>query len=425
MRVTVERLGHLGDGIAGGLYLPGLLPGEVAEVTGETVRIVTPSPDRVRPPCPHARACGGCALQHARDGFVAAWKAGVVRTALAAQGIEAPLAAVVTSPPRSRRRATLAARRTKGGVTVGFHRRGSDQIVPVPGCILLSPALMAALPAVEEIARIGASRSAGLDVTLTATLAGVDVAVTGGKPLDAALTSALAAVADARGLPRIAWDGVVAVQRAQPVVAFGAARVPLPPGAFLQATAEGEAALVTLVRRAVGGARRLADLFAGCGTFALPLAETAEVHAAEGDRAMIAALLAGARTATGLCRVTAEARDLFRRPLEGEDLKGFDAAVIDPPRAGAEAQTAALAAARLPVIAAVSCNPATFARDARILVDGGYLLDWVAPVDQFRWSTHVELAARFRLPHIAPQLPPAAPQDGPDHDDPRTTGRLA
>ena len=425
MRVTVERLGHLGDGIAGGLFLPGLLPGEVAEVAGDAVRILTPSPDRVRPPCPHARACGGCALQHARDGFVAGWKAGVVRAALAAQGIASPVAPAVTSPARSRRRATLAARRTKGGVTVGFHRRGSDQIVPVPGCILLAPDLMAALPAVEAIARAGASRSAGLDVTLTATRAGVDVAVTGGKPLDAPLTAALAAVAEAHGLPRIAWGGVTAVQRTQPVVAFGRARVPLPPGAFLQATAEGEAALARLVRHAAQGARRVADLFAGCGTFALPLAESAEVHAAEADRAMTEALLAGARSATGLRRVTAEARDLFRRPLADEELKGFDAAVIDPPRAGAEAQTAALAAARVPVIAAVSCNPATFARDAKALIAGGYLLDWVAPVDQFRWSTHVELAARFRLPHIAPQHPPETRGDGPDHDDARTTGRLA
>jgi 23S rRNA (uracil1939-C5)-methyltransferase len=288
-------------------------------------------------------------------------------------------------------------------VTVGFHRRGSDQIVPVPGCILLSPALMAALPAVEEIARIGASRSAGLDVTLTETLAGVDVTVTGGKPADAALIATLAGLAEAKGLARVTWNGAAAVQRDAPAVAIGRARVPLPPGAFLQATVAGQAALTAAVRRATAGARRIADLFAGIGTFALPLAEAAEVHAVEGYAAMTAALVAGWKSAPGLRGVTAEARDLFRRPLLPDELRRFDAAVIDPPRAGAEAQMTALAAARVPVIAAVSCNPVTFARDARIALAAGYLLDWVQVIDQFRWSPHVELAGRFRLPHIAPQ----------------------
>jgi 23S rRNA (uracil1939-C5)-methyltransferase len=407
MIVTIERLGHRGDGIATApdgtpLHLPGALPGEVVEV-GAQMRILTPSPDRLRPPCRHARTCGGCALQHARDGFVAEWKLGLVRRALAARGIAAALTGPVTSPPQSRQRATLAALRTRGGVIVGFHRRGSAEVVTVPGCILLHPELMAAFPAVEAIARLGAARAGRLDVTLTRTLAGVDVAVAGGKPADAALLAGLAALAEAHGLPRIAWDGRLAVQRAEPAVMIGRARVPLPPGAFLQPTAAGAAALTAAVRRATAGARRIADLFAGCGTFALPLAEAAEVHAAESDAGMVAALLAGWRSAAGLRRITAEARDLFRRPLLPDELRRFDAAVIDPPRAGAAAQTAALAAAGVPVIAAVSCNPATFARDAAMLVAADYVPDWITVVDQFRWSPHVELAARFRLPHIAPQ----------------------
>lgn len=425
---TVEALDRHGFGVvagpAGAVSFEGLLPGEVVALEGGRARIVTPSADRVRPPCPHAAACGGCSLQHARDSLVAAWKVARVRGDLADSGIrDVPVALVHVSAPNTRRRAVLAARRTKaGGALVGFHRRRSDEIVAVPGCLLLSPPLLAAVPAVEAMARAGVSRTGRLDVTLAETLAGVDAVVAGGKPLDAGLTAALAEVAGAFGLARIVWAGEVAVQRAQPTVAFGPARVPLPPGAFLQATAAGEAALVAAVLQATAGARRVADLFAGCGTFALPLAAGAAVHAAEGDAAMVAALRAGWRGTPGLRPLTAEVRDLFDRPLLPDELKGFDAAVIDPPRAGAPAQTQALADARVPVIAAVSCNPRTFRHDARRLVQAGYRLDWVRVVDQFRWSAHVELAARFRLPHIAPQ---PAEHTGQQLDDAREDRPLA
>lgn len=406
IEVTVERLGHLSDGVAPGpVFVPGALPGEV--VTGwlagdrlEDVRIVTPSPHRRKPPCAHARACGGCALQHADDALVAGWKVDVVRGALAGQGLVADVTGPATSAPRSRRRATLAGRRTKAGVTLGFHRRGSDQLVSVPGCILLAPGVMAAFPALEAIVATGASRKGELALMVTETLTGADVAVSGGKPLDAALVQDLAALAEAHSLARLTWDGEIVALRTQPVVAMGRARVPLPPGAFLQATADGEAALLAAVRAAVGGAGRVIDLFAGCGTFALPLAETAEVLAVEGDAALTAALAAAARTTPGLKALRVETRDLFRRPLLPDELRA-DAVVIDPPRAGAEAQVAEIARARVPVVAMVSCNPVTFARDAKVLVSAGYRLETVQVVDQFRWSTHVELAARLFLPHIA------------------------
>ena len=207
----------------------------------------------------------------------------------------------------------------------------------------------------------------------------------------------LARLTEAHGLSRLTWNGEIIALRAQPMLRFGPARVPLPYGAFLQATAEGEAALLTAVTEAVGKARRITDLFAGIGTFALPLAQHAEVHAVEGEAAMLAALDKGFRMAEGLKRVTTEARDLYRRPLEPDEFKGVEAVVIDPPRAGADAQSHTLAKSKVPVIAAVSCNPATFARDAKILIAGGYKLDWVQPVDQFRWSPHVEIAARFTL----------------------------
>ena len=405
MMLTIERLGHHGDGVARGpagpVYVPGVLPGEVVEgaVSGgrlDGARIVTPSPHRRKPPCAHARACGGCALQHAGDDFVAAWKLDVVRAALAGQGLEAAVTGPVTSPPQTRRRATLSGRRTKTGVSLGFHLRGSDQIVAVPGCLLLAPEVMATFPALEGIVRAGASRKGALALTVTATLSGPDVTVTGGKPLDAALIQDLAALAEAHRIARLTWDGEAVALRAPPLVAIGRARVPLPPGAFLQATPQGEAALLAAVQTAIGPARRVVDLFAGCGTFALPLAERAEVHAVEGDAALTAALATGARGAAGLKPLTTETRDLFRRPLLPDELR-FDAAVIDPPRAGAEAQVAEITRARVPVVAMVSCNPVTFARDARVLVAAGYRMDPVQVVDQFRWSTHVELVARFSL----------------------------
>lgn len=403
MRLTVERLGHRGDGISGGLFIPGALPGEEVEGTPQgdrltDIRILSPVADRVKPPCPHARNCGGCSMQHASDALVARWKEGIVQGALAGQGLQAPIRPILTSPPRTRRRATLSGRRTKGGVLVGFHARASDTIVPVPNCHLLHPDLMAAIPAVEDITRAGASRSTGLQATVTRSLTGPDIAVTGGKAPDSALRMDLAALAERHGLSRLTWDGDIIAQRSPPLVQLGPARAALPPGAFLQATEEGEAALWAAVAETVGTARRVADLFAGCGTFALRLAQAADVMAAESDPAMTAALTASARTTPNLHRIDAQTRDLFRRPLEPDELNRFDAVVIDPPRAGAEAQTERLARARVPVIAMVSCNPATFARDARILCDAGYRIDWIQPVDQFRWSAHVELAAQLTRP---------------------------
>ena len=395
MTFTIARLGHLGDGIIqgpeGSIFVAQTLPGEEVEGTakGDTladVRILTPSVHRVKPPCSHARTCGGCMMQHASDAFVADWKTTIVRTALAAHGIEADLWPIITSPPRSRRRATLAARRTKGGLLMG-----------VPECQLLHPDLIGAFPALEAIVKLGGSRSQEMDLAITRTSSGGDVAVTGGKPADSTQRMDLARLVEAFGLARLSWNGEVIAQRAQPMMRFGRANVPLPVGAFLQATAEGEAALLASVKGAVGPARRIIDLFAGIGTFGLPLAENAEIHAVEGDVAMLTALDKGFRMAEGIKRVTNDIRDLYRRPLEPDEFKGYDAVVIDPPRAGAEAQSHTLAKSKVPVIAAVSCNPATFARDAKILTQAGYKLNWVQVVDQFRWSPHVELAAQFTL----------------------------
>lgn len=407
MRLAVARLGHHGDGVAEGpVYVPGALPGEVVE--GEVLggrmpapRIVEPSPLRVRAPCPHYRTCGGCSLMHARDDFVAGWKQGVVREALAARGLEAPLRQIATSPPRSRRRATFHGRRTRKGAIVGFHGRGTGSLVAVPGCLLVRPGLIATFPALEALTVAGASRTGELALTVTETEGGPDVLVTGGKPLDATLRGSLPGIAETGGFARLTWGAETVALRSPPAVRFGAARVLLPPGGFLQATREGEAALLACVQEGTAGATRVVDLFAGAGTFALPIAGRCEVHAVEGEAAHVAALERGWREAAGLRRVTAETRDLFRRPLLRDELSRFDAAVIDPPRAGAEAQVAELARAALPRVVYVSCNPVTFARDAHRLVSAGYRLGFVQVVDQFRWSPHVELAALFERDHIA------------------------
>jgi 23S rRNA (uracil1939-C5)-methyltransferase len=401
VRLTVERLGHHGDGIAAGpVFVPRTLPGEVVEGEVEGGRmtqpkIVTPSSDRVAAPCPHYRSCGGCELQHATDRFVADWKIDVVRLALAGQGLEAPIRGIATSPVRSRRRATLHGRRTKAGVIVGFHGRASGTLVAVPECRVLSPAIMAALPAFEALTPQAASRKSEVDIAVTVGDSGLDVAVAGALPLTRDTLPEAVALAETHDLARLVWNAEVVAERRPPVLRIGPATVPLPQGAFLQATREGEAALLGAVTEAVGEARHIADLFSGCGTFALPLSARAEVHAVEGEAALVAALQRGWRSIGGGRQVTTEVRDLFRNPLRPDELARFDAAVIDPPRAGAAAQTEALAASGLTRIAAVSCNPVTFARDAKTLVAAGFRLDWVQVVDQFRWSPHVELAAAF------------------------------
>lgn len=397
----IIRLGHLGDGVAEGpVFAPLTLPGEI--VTGEVqgsrltdVRIVTPSEHRVKAVCSHFKSCGGCQLQHADDDFVAEWKSQVVKHALKAHGLEAPFRPIHTSPPQSRRRATFSVRRTKKAAMAGFHARASDVIVQVPNCQLVKPELMQALPVAEAIAECGASRKGEVSVTATRAPAGLDIAVSGGKPLDGQLRIELAGLVNRFSLMRLTWDDEVVAMEQPPAQVFGRAKVVPPAGAFLQATLEGEAALLEAVRDAVDGAARIADLFAGCGTFTLPLAEDAEVHAVESEAEMLKALDAGWRNAQGLKKVTTQTRDLFRNPILPEDMTKLDAIVLDPPRAGAEAQCRHIAQSGVGQIGYASCNPVTFARDAAELIKGGYTLNWVQPVDQFRWSAHVELAAGF------------------------------
>ncbi|MEN8831942.1 MAG: class I SAM-dependent RNA methyltransferase [Pacificibacter sp.] len=400
-KIEITRLGHHGDGIAAGpIFAAKTLPGEVVEgdVVGDRIAspsVVTPSPNRVKPPCPHFKSCGGCALQHASDSFVAEWKSDVVRTALSHQGVDLPISGVLTSPDRSRRRATFAGRRTKKGVLVGLHGRASGTLVPVPNCILMTPKIMDGMPALEALVQVGGSRRGEMAMTVTDSDAGLDISVVDGKELDMEMRSELAAVVREHGVIRLSWNGDEVVQETRPYLTFGRARLVPPPGAFLQATRHGEQSLVALMKDAVAGAERVVDLFAGCGTFALPMSEFAEVLAVEGEGAMLESLSDAWKTASGLKPVTVATRDLFRQPLLPDELNKFDAAIIDPPRAGALAQVGELAKSNIASIGFVSCNPVTFARDAKTLIDSGFEVEWLQVVDQFRWSPHVEIAAKF------------------------------
>lgn len=391
-RLTLAGMGQLADG---SLH-ERVLPGEEIEVQPDgTARIVTPVADRVKPPCRHFKSCGGCALQHASDEFVATWKTSIVERAMTARGLPFPFRALHTSPPQSRRRARFSGRRTKKGAMVGFHGKASDALIDIPDCQLVLPLIRAGFPAFEALTEVAASRKSEVNLTVTDTLGGLDVWVETDRELTGQLRIELAALAETHNLARLAWNDDVVVTRKAPDQQFGKARVAPPAGAFLQATREGESALVTAVVAASAGAKRIVDLFSGAGTFTLPLAERAEVHAVEGSSDMLGALDRGWRFAQGLKAVTVEHRDLFRRPLEPDELNRFDLAVLDPPRAGAEAQIATMAASTLKRIVMVSCNPVSFARDAERLIKAGFAVTWIDVVDQFRWSPHVEIAAEF------------------------------
>lgn len=396
----ISRLGLKGDGITENeQFIPFALPGE--RFKGEFVNgafkgeRLTDSADRIKPVCRHFGTCGGCALQQASDSFLADWKAEIIQRALKAQGIEAPFRPTTTSPPKSRRRATFSARRTKKTTQIGFHKRGAEDILPIEECHLLAPEIMATLPACHALTGLGTSRKGEIKISVTQSATGPDVNVIGAKQLDGPLRARLAGLANEFNLGRLNWNSEQIADRTRPVQAMGKANVLPPAGAFLQATAHGQASLVAAMQEAVLGAKRVVDLFAGCGTFALPLSEHAEVHAVESEAEMLKALDTGWRFTKGLKTVTTETRDLFARPLVPLELRKFDAVVIDPPRAGAKAQMEEIVKSEIRRVGAVSCNPISFARDAKILIDGGFTLDWVLPVDQFLWSGHVEMAARF------------------------------
>jgi 23S rRNA (uracil1939-C5)-methyltransferase len=409
--LTIARVAGQGDGVAetpaGPVFAPLTLPGEavrgeVRDGRLEGGQIVSASPDRVAPVSPHYGDCGGCSLQHWASAPYLAWKREQVVAALARERIETEVEATVAVPPGTRRRLALHARRLADGrVVLGFKARKSWRLVEVSECPVADPRLVRTFPALAKVAAAFLEHpKSAPTLHVTWTLDGLDVDVTGVERRSGGLSAdrrALAVRAAAEAdLARLSLAGETLVMARQPIVAFGPATVPLPAGGFLQAVPEAEAAMVSRAVEAVRGAKRVADLFCGAGTFTFPLATVASVMAADASAAGIAALRAGIGTAQGIKPITAEARDLFRRPLTPFDLKGCEAIVFDPPRAGAIEQTAQIAGTKAGVVVGVSCNPVTFARDARVLIDAGFRLERVTPVDQFLWSSHVELVGVFR-----------------------------
>ena len=401
MEITIERLGHLGDGLAAGpIFVDRALPGEVVsgDLVGdrlENVRIIESSEHRIASSCSAFKRCGGCSLHHISPDFVADWKRAVVVRALAAQGIEIEVQVIHTSPENSRRRAKLSSRRTKKGATVGFFGKASDIIQTIEPCKVLAPEIMAIIPALEQFAVRFGSRKGQLGFWVLSTDTGIDVSVEG---MDHQVENDLgpfARWAGLNGIARLSVGGETICQHQAPHLTFGKVRVITPPCAFTQATPQGEGALQEAVGRALDGADRVVDLFSGAGTLGLPLAEVATLHCLENNEGLLEALAHGVRHTQGIKKVTTSVRDLYRNPIDHTDLTQFNAAIIDPPRSGAEQQVRQLAQSNLCDIAMVSCNPVTFARDANLLCAGGYTLKWVEVVDQFRWSPHIEIVAHF------------------------------
>lgn len=390
---AIVRVAGRGEGVtAAGRHVPFTAPGDMVSADG----VITPGPHHQTPPCRHFPECGGCQLQHLDDASWSQYLIDRIAGALGAHGLETEIRAPALSPPRTRRRATLHAEKRGGQVEIGFTGQGSHKLVDLRECHVLAPDLFDLVKPLRDLLGRLLPNGRRVNVHLVQTDQGRDVLIDGFDPEGLAAAEAITEFAGRHKLARLSIDegfGATARWEPEPVtVSLGRVAVPFPPGNFLQATPEGEAALVAAVREIVGDAGTLADLFAGLGTFAFAFPR-AKVYAAEAARDPILSLKAAAAQAGRT--VFADHRDLFRRPVAHADLNNFGAVILDPPRAGAREQVAEIAASRVPVVAHVSCNPGTFARDAEILCKGGYALDWVQPVGQFRWSTHVELAAKF------------------------------
>jgi 23S rRNA (uracil1939-C5)-methyltransferase len=405
--LMIETVGSAGDGVARGpVYTPLTLPGErvLALVEGERAElemVLAASPERVEPPCPHFGACGGCALQHWDHAPYLAWKVEQVRRTLSREGVETEFAPAFAAAPGTRRRVALHARKLgRDAVALGYKARRSWKLVEIEQCPIADPRLVAAFPALRQLAAplFEHPQSAPtLHATITST--GIDLDITGVERKSGGLSAdarmRIAEAAGAADLARVTLAGETLYQSRSALVRFGAATVALSPGAFLQAVPAAEDAMAAFALEATAGAGHVADLFCGLGTFSFRLAEQSRVLAADGDPAAIAALKAGLGSAPQLKPIAAEARDLFRQPLLVAELKRVDAVVFDPPRAGAEDQSREIARSGVSKVVGISCNPVTFARDAAILIAGGFRLDRALPVDQFLWSPHIEVVGVF------------------------------
>jgi 23S rRNA (uracil1939-C5)-methyltransferase len=403
--VRISRLGAQGDGVAegagGSVFVPFALPGEelTAAISGGRTRLVSvekQSPDRVAPICRHFGTCGGCALQHMKPAAYQAWKRQLVIEAFGARGIETNVGALVIADGL-RRRATFSAVRKASGVSLGFHEAGTHDLIDIAECPVVEPQIFAAIPGIKALILPLMSGDAEMRVSVTRTDGGLDVAIDATKKsLTPDLRSAIARAAAAAKLARVSIAGDPVYESGAPFLRFGLSQVVPPPASFLQAVADAETKMTALIVAALGKAKTVVDLFSGAGAFTFPVAERAKVLAADSDKEAIAALVAASKKTPGLKPIQGLVRDLFREPLSALELNEHDAIVFDPPRAGAEAQARMIAKSKVKTVVAVSCNPATLARDVRILIDGGYKLESVTPIDQFHFTPHVETVAVLR-----------------------------
>ena len=405
MALHITALGRHGEGVAEGpggpVYVPFTLPGETVQATVEGKRarligIVEPSPARAEPPCPHFTRCGGCAVQHWAEAPYRAWKQGLVHTALRHRHIDAPVGELADAHGAGRRRVTLHVLFAGGRVLAGFMEGRSHRLIDLDACPILCPELAGAAAIARELGAAVRGHAKSFDILITASDTGLDCDLRGRIPDHPDIQMDLSEAAQRLDLARITVNGDLGLERRAPMLRAGPARIPLPPGTFLQATAQGEETLAQLVLAAAGEAGRVADLFCGIGPFALRLAEHASVLAVDSDGPALKALDRAARATPGLKPVATERRDLFRNPLAPRELDRFDAVIFDPPRAGAQAQARELALSKVPTVVAVSCDPASLARDLAILTEGGYRIERVTPVDQFKHAAHVEAVAVLR-----------------------------
>ncbi|MDF1608603.1 class I SAM-dependent RNA methyltransferase [Hoeflea sp. YIM 152468] len=413
-KLDITRLGGQGDGIAdtsnGPVFVPFTVPGDTINAAVEKGRaslmaVLEPSSDRVTPPCPHFgpdddnAGCGGCALQHVADGAYRAWKHGLVVAALKSRGIDTDVAPLVACAPGARRRVVFAARRTDKGAILGFNRASSHQIVPIDACLVATAPINQGLPGLRRLATAVAVGKEAFRFSVLDAAPGFDIAVD--APFSLKEPDRLRIIAAVRAEPtvtRLSFNGEILIEKQPPELSFGAVIVNPPPGGFVQASNAAEQVMGDLVSAHLAKSKRVADLFSGSGTFALRLARHSHVHAVEADGPSLSALDRAARRTLGLKPVSVEKRDLFRRPLMLSELKPYQGLVFDPPRAGAEVQVGDIARSTVKRIAAVSCNPVTLARDLEILIKGGYKILSVTPIDQFLWSSHVEVVALLERP---------------------------
>ncbi|WP_339715359.1 hypothetical protein [uncultured Sneathiella sp.] len=415
VELVIDHIGASGDGVATQngqtFYVPFTAPGDRIIATPTEARgkgqaatleeMIAPGPDRIKPACRHFETCGGCALQHLPPEFTAEWKRQKIIESLSMAGItEAEILPTLTSTPRSRRRVEFIAAKRKKGVMIGFHLRRSHQIFDVGDCPLLAPGLLALIKPLRAMLPAVLPRNSTAKVMATMTNNGPDLVITADTELDLGMREVLAAFTAENMLARLSWrqgsnrPPEVVSARLSADISLAGVDVTLPPGGFLQASEDGERTLAAFATEALVGATHIVDLFAGVGSFTFPLADSARIHAVEGDAELAGGLQAAANRA--IRPITTETRDLFHRPLLVDELNKYDGLLFDPPRAGAKAQAEEIAKSEIPTVVAISCNPVTFARDVALLIDGGYSLGPVRPVDQFLWSPHIEMAAVLR-----------------------------